>query len=349
MKALVTGAAGFIGSNVVRALLEAGHDVRALHQPTDDLRNLRGLDVERIAGDVTERSDVERATRGCDWVFHLAAIYALWTRDPARMRHVNVTGTRVVLEAARAAGVARVVHTSSIARFGGQGAGIRATEESEFALGKTGDLYSATKRDAHELARAFARDLDVTIVCPTGPIGAGDVGPTPTGRLLLACVTAPVMVVADTVSNFACVEDIARGHVLAAEKGRRGEAYLLGHRDLSLQALATMASSVLGRRRRVVVVPLQLANVAAYGATWWAGLSGRAPLLTPAAVAIAKLGLAADCGKAVAELGLPQTQIERGLEQAMEWFAREGYVRKRALAGSAASAGPVAEASRSMR
>src|SRR5581483_7895851 len=216
MKALVTGAAGFIGSNVVRALLGAGHAVRALHLPGEDVRNLAGLDVERVAGDVTDGPAMRRAAAGCDRVFHLAAIYALWTRDPERMRRVNVDGTRTVLEAARAAGVERVVYTSSIARFGGQGRGRRATEESPFALGPTGDGYSRSKFEAHEVARAFAGDVDVVIVAPTGPIGPGDVGPTPTGRLLLRALTMPVVVVPDSATNFADVRDMARGHLLAA-------------------------------------------------------------------------------------------------------------------------------------
>jgi dihydroflavonol-4-reductase len=334
MKALVTGAAGFIGSHVVRALVEAGHAVRALHLPGEELRNLAGLDVERVAGDVTDADDMRRAVAGCDWVFHLAAIYALWTRKPERMRKVNVEGTRTVLEAARAAGVRRVVHTSSIARFGGQGRGQRATEESAFALGPTGDLYSRTKFEAHEVARAFAADLDVVIVAPTGPIGPGDVGPTPTGRLLLRALTLPVVVVADTVTNFAHVRDIARGHLLAAERGRRGESYLLGHRDLTLAELARLALARFGVRRPIVRVPFSVARMAAHGAVAAANVTGRAPLITPAAVAIAELGLAADCGKAVRELGLPQTPIEDALHEALVWFAAEGYLPHGALSDS---------------
>jgi dihydroflavonol-4-reductase len=331
MKALVTGAAGFIGSHVARALLDDGHAVRALHLPGEDLRNLAGLDVERVAGDVTRGDDMRRAVAGCDWVFHLAAIYALWTRSPARMRAVNVEGTRTVLAAARAAGVRRVVHTSSIARFGGQGRGRRAVETSDFALGPTGDLYSRTKYEAHELARDFARDLDVVIVAPTGPIGPGDVGPTPTGRLLLRALTLPVVVVVDSVTNFAHVRDLARGHLLAAERGRRGECYLLGNVDLSLVELARRAHARFGLRRAVVRVPFAAARVAAQLAVAAAAVTGRAPTITPAAVAIAELGLAADCDKAVRELGLPQTPIDEALHDALVWFADHGYLPPGAL------------------
>jgi dihydroflavonol-4-reductase len=331
VKALVTGAAGFIGSHVVRALLDGGHAVRALHLPGEDLRNLAGLDVERCAGDVTSADDMRRAVAGCDWVFHLAAIYALWTRAPERMRAVNVEGTRTVLAAARAAGVRRVVHTSSIARFGGQGRGRRATEASPFALGPSGDLYSRSKFEAHELAREFARDLDVVIVAPTGPIGPGDVGPTPTGRLLLRTLTLPVTVVVDSVTNFAHVRDLGRGHLLAAERGQRGECYLLGNVDLSLVELARRAHACFGLDRPVVRVPFAAARAAARLAVAAADVTGRAPAITPAAVAIAELGLAADCQKAVRELGLPQTPIDEALRDALVWFADNGYLPSGAL------------------
>jgi dihydroflavonol-4-reductase len=330
MKCLVTGAAGFIGSHVVRALVAAGHDVRALHLPREDLRNLAGLPVERFPADVTDAAAMRRAVHGCDRVFHLAAVYALWTRDPRLMQRVNVEGTRTVLAAARDAGVSRVVYTSSIARFGGQGRARRATEASPFSLGPTGDAYSRSKADAHEVAVAFARDLDVTIVAPTGPIGPGDVGPTPTGRLLLAAATMPAAIVARSVCNFAHVRDMAAGHLLAAERGRRGESYLLGHRDLTFVELAHLVHSVAGVRRPVVVAPMPLARAAGRAALWLADhVTHRAPVITPQAAAISALGLAADCSRAVRELGLPQTPIETAVAEALVWFAREGYLRDR--------------------
>ncbi len=327
MKALVTGSAGFIGSNVVRTLLEDGHDVRALHLPGEDLRNLRDLDVERRPGDVTDASAMREAMRGCEVVFHLAAVYALWTKDVDIMHRVNVLGTQNVLEAARAEGVRRVVHTSSIARFGGQGPRARATEESAFALGVTGDRYARSKADAHEVAVRASREQDVVIVAPCGPIGPGDAGPTPTGRLLLSTVKMPVALVADTTTNFADVRDMARGHVLAAEKGERGQTYLLGCRDVSLAEIAKMALDALGLEKRIVVAPFALASVVARGLQVVADrLTRRPPLFTPQAVRIAKLGLRADCSKAVRELGMPQSPIDRAVADAMSWFAREGYL-----------------------
>jgi dihydroflavonol-4-reductase len=323
VKALVTGAAGFIGSNVVRALLARGADVRALHLPGENLRALRGLDAELVAGDATDRAAMKRAMRGRDVVFHLAAIYALWTADGGRrMRHVNVEGTRIVLETAREAGVRRVVHTSSIARFGGQGMHRRATEASAFALGWTGDPYSASKHDAHELALAAAREQDVVIVAPCGPIGPGDIGPTPTGRLLLSTLTMPVVLAAPTMTNFIDVRDCAEGHVLAAERGVRGETYLLGHRDLWMTEIARMAMRASGKKKPIVVAPFAAAELAGGVARAWANrISHRAPLFTPEAVRIARLGLRADCSKSVRELGLPQRPIEDAVADALAWFS----------------------------
>lgn len=328
-RALVTGAAGFVGSHVARLLVEDGFDVRALVLPSDDLRNLRGLDVDVRLGDVTDPTSVARAVRGAELVFHLAAIYALWTPDRgARMRRVNVEGTRVVLEAARRAGVRRVVHTSSIARFGGQGPHRRATEQSPFALGATGSTYAISKRDAHEVALAAAREgQDVVIAAPCGPLGPGDVGPTPTGRLLLSCLRLPAIFVTRTITNFVDVRDVARGHLLAAERGRSGETYLLGNRDLSLAELARLALRVSGRSAPVVEVPWAAARAAAHALALGADrITRRAPPITPEAIAIAELGLAADASKAVRELGMPRTPIERALEDALAWWAREGHL-----------------------
>jgi dihydroflavonol-4-reductase len=327
MKALVTGSAGFIGSNVVRTLLEDGHDVRALHLPNEDLRNLRGLDVERVRGDVTDAPAMREAMRGCEVVFHLAPVYALWTKDVDIMHRVNVVGTQNVLDAARAEGVRRVVHTSPIARFGGQGPRRQATEASDFALGVTGDRYSRSKADAHEVAVRAAREQDVVIVAPCGPIGPGDAGPTPTGRLLLSAVKMPIALVADTTTNFADVRDMARGHLLAAERGKRGETYLLGCRDVSLVEIARMALDALGMTKRIVVAPFVAARIVARGLSMVADrVTGRPPLFTPQAVRIARLGLRADCSKAVRELGMPQSSIDRAVADAMSWFARERYL-----------------------
>jgi dihydroflavonol-4-reductase len=333
VRALVTGAAGFIGSNVVRALLGQGAEVRALHLPGEELRNLAGLDVERFPGDVTDPGRMRQAVAGCDRVFHLAAVFALWMPRPERMREVNVEGTRTVLTACADAGVARVVYTSSIAVFGGQGRGVDATEQSPFRLGATGDLYSRTKSESHAVARAFVDHLDLTIVAPCGPLGPGDVGPTPTGRLLLSVLNLPAAVVVDSATCFLDVRDCAQGHLLAAAAGRRGETYLLGAENLGMPALARMAMEEAGVRKPIITVPFGVARVAARAAVAWADrVSHAAPLITPAAVAIARLQLRARCDKAREELAFRPRPVRAAVRDALRWFAANGYVRSRAVA-----------------
>lgn len=326
--ALVTGASGFIGAHVVRELLARDVRVRALVLRGDPAPNLRGLAVERFDGDVCDRESLALAMRGVDHVFHLAAVYQLWTRDRTLMHRVNVEGTRNVLEVARTNGVQRVIHTSSIARFGGQGLDRQATEESPFALGSTGDVYAKSKADAHEVAVLAARaGQDVVIVAPTGPIGPGDFAPTPTGRLLLTCATLPVVLVVRSVCNFGDVRAIAEGHVLAAVHGRSGESYLLGGRNLSFAQIAELALAAVGRGAPIVELPHRLAAIGgAVLSTFADRFTHRAPPVTREAAAIARLGLAADCSKAIRELDFRPRPIDRAVEDALADFRTHGLL-----------------------
>lgn len=327
-RALVTGASGFIGAHVVRALLDRGVDVRALVLRGDPAPNLHGLAAECVWGDVCDPASLAAAMRGVDHVFHLAAVYQLWARDRTLMHRVNTGGTRNVLEQAATAGVQRVIHTSSIARFGGQGLDRRATEDSPFALGSTGDVYAQTKADSHELAVLAARaGQDVVIVAPTGPIGPGDLAPTPTGRLLLTCATLPVVMVVRSVCNFGDVRSIAQGHVLAALHGRRGESYLLGGKDLTFAQIAELALAAVGRGAPVVELPHGLA---AFGgavlSTIADRITHRAPPVTRETAAIARLGLAADCSKAMRELGWAPRPIDVAVRDALADFRARGML-----------------------
>lgn len=335
MKALVTGAAGFIGSHVTKALVDRGWDVRALVLPQDDPRNLLPLrrDIEIVHGDVTDRGSVTRAMAGVEVVFHLAAIYALFTRDRGRRMHeVNTAGARIVFEVARQmSSVRRVVYTSSIARFGGQGLTRRATEASPFALGVSGDVYARSKAVAHEIAVRMSKDQDIVIVAPCGPIGPSDVGPTPTGRILLSTLEMPVVVTTDTITTFADVRDMAVAHVLAAdpEKGRSGETYLLGTEDLSMVDIAEMAFRATGVRKPIVNAPAGVASLAGRALEVHAKWTRSTPLFTSKAVQMARLGLRADCTKAVRELGMPQSPIERAVADAIAWFDAQGMIKGR--------------------
>ena len=327
-KALVTGGAGFIGSHVVKELLNKGIETRVLVLPGENTRNIDQLEIEQFPGDVTDAAQMKQAAKGCDWVFHLAAVYALWLPRPEKMREVNVDGTTNVLRAAAEGGVKRVVHTSSIAVFGGQGNDRDATEESPFALGKTGNLYAQTKYEAHQVAKQFANEgLDVTIAAPTGPLGPGDVGPTPTGRLLLLAGLSPIVVLTDSISNMIDVRDVAKGHLMVAEKGRTGESYLLGNENISMREMAKIAQSVIGVKRPIVSLPRPILKGAARSLVFVSDkITRRAPLISPSAISIAQLGLRADCSKALSELGLPQTPLKVSIRDSLRWFAENGYI-----------------------
>lgn len=337
MKVLVTGGAGFIGSHIVRTLLQENYEVRVLHLPNEKLSNLQGLDVELIPGDITDAAKMDQAVAGCDMVFHTAAIYALWLPNASLMRKVNVEGTRTVLAAAKKAGVKRVVYTSTGACFAGQPKGIQGTELSPFALGATGDAYVLTKFEAHQVALQFAAGgLDVVIVCPTGPIGPSDIAPTPTGNLLLTMANMPALAVPKAINNMVDVRDVAKGHVFAAKKGLSGETYILGNQDLSGLEMVRMVHQLLGIWRPVMEIPSLIEGIssqmAGHAALWVTEhITHKAPLVTPSAARIGQLGTSFNCEKAVRELGLPQTPVEVAIRDALQWFAANGYIHSRSL------------------
>jgi len=339
-KIFVTGGAGFIGSHVVKLLLQRSYQVKVLHLPNEKLDNLADVreQIELQTGDITEYSQVIAAMKGCDQVIHLAAVYALWLPDQELMRRVNVQGTENILRAAKELSLGRVVCTSSIARFGGQGCDVygkvkSGTENSPFALAATKSVYAITKAEGHEVAvNAAKAGQDVVICAPTGPVGPGDIGPTPTGKLILTVATLPLLATPDTVTNFGDVRDIALGHVLALEKGKAGETYLLGHQNVSALELARLTMEILEIKKPVIPVPFKLAKVGGYLALWFTQyISRKPPLITPEAVAISELHLAVDCSKAVKELGLPQTDIKTSLTDALIWFANNGYIKNKSL------------------
>jgi len=331
MKALVTGAAGFIGSHVVQELMREEVEVRAMILPGEDTRNLEGTDVERIEGDVRDLDGMRHAIKGCNLVFHLAAIYSLWLPRMELMEEVNVGGTRNVLEASRQEGVERVVYTSTLAVFAGQGSGIDATEESPFALGDTGNMYSITKHRAHQVALEYVdKGMDIVIAAPCGPFGPNDVQPTPTGRFLLSLVNLPVCPIIDSTNNMVDVRDVARGHILAWRKGRTGETYLLGNENLREKDMAQMAMEITGLRKPVVSIPTPLMRLGSHFLLAWSEyVSRKPPLGDPSSVEISVRGLRVDCSKAFSELGLPRRPIRDSIRDSLIWFARNGYVKNK--------------------
>ena len=278
---LVTGATGFVGSAVVRALLARGHPVRVLARPNSDRRNLAGLAVEIAEGAMEDPSSLARAVAGCRYVYHVAADYRIWVPDPAPMFRANVDGTRDLLTAALEAGAERVVYTSSVATLG-LVAGGSADEETPSRLDDMIGPYKRSKFVAEEVARRLARErgLPVVIVNPSTPVGPGDIKPTPTGRLIVEAARGQMPAFVDTGLNIVHVDDVAEGHLAAAEKGRIGERYILGGENLALAEILAGVAQAVGRRPPWLRVPHSVLFPVAIGAELAARITGRDPFVT---------------------------------------------------------------------
>jgi dihydroflavonol-4-reductase len=329
MRVLVTGATGFVGGTVARELVRAGREVRLLVRPTADRRNLRDLPAEVSPGDVRDLDSLLRATAGCAQVYHVAALYKLWVRHRQEIYECNVTGTDNVLKAARARGVEKVIYTSSVATLGLPGDGTPGNEETPVSLADMVGHYKRSKFLAERVAlRHAAEGLPVVIVNPSTPVGVGDLKPTPTGKLVVDFLNGRMPGYVDTGLNLVDVEDVARGHVLAAEKGRVGEKYILGHENLTLRQILSLLAELTGRTAPRFKVPYALALGVAYADAALARLiPGREPFAPPVGVKLSKKKMFFDPGKAVGELGWGQTPVREALRKAVQWFAENGYVK----------------------
>jgi dihydroflavonol-4-reductase len=327
MKAFVTGATGFIGAHIARALRERGDAVRCLARPTSRRDALADLDLEWWIGGLDDQDGLRRAIEGRDVVFHCAADYRFSPADPDEVYRSNVEGTRAVLGACAAAGVGRVVYTSSVATIGQAAGGAAADESTPGSLREMIGPYKRSKYMAEQVALTWAqRGLPVVIVNPSTPVGERDARPTPTGQMLVDFLARRVPAYVDTGLNLVDVRDVAAGHLLAAERGVVGQRYILGHRNLSLRdifdRLGEIASVRWRRIRLPHFVPLAIAALEAP----LARLRGRRPRLSLEAVRLARKTMFFDPGKAVRELGMPQNPIEAALERAVAWFRANGYV-----------------------
>jgi dihydroflavonol-4-reductase len=326
MDALVTGATGFVGANVARLLVAEGHRVRILARPASSLRALEGCAVDIARGDLLEPACVADATRGCAQVFHVAADYRLWAKDPGEIYRNNVDGTRIVLEACADAGTERIVYTSSVGTLGLPRDGGLGTETTPVRLDDMIGAYKRSKFLAERVAEDYAaRGLPVVIVNPSNPIGAWEVRPTPTGQMVLDYLLRRMVATLDTGLNLIHVVDVARGHLLAAQRGRVGEKYILGCQNLSLTEIFRMLERATGIPAPRVRVPYALIYLVALVNEGVARATGRPPRVPLTGVRMARKHMYFSAAKAVRELGLPQTPAEQALRDAVDWFVAYGY------------------------
>lgn len=327
MKVFITGATGFLGSHVARVFAEQGADLRLLVRTTSSLKNLEGLKAETVTGDLRDSASVEKAMSGCEVVLHVAADYRLWVRDAAEMYRSNVEGTRAVLEAARKHGVRSVVYTSSVATVGFTGNGRPADEDSPVCLADMIGHYKRSKFMAEQLAvQAGGSGMRVVTVNPTTPVGEQDIKPTPSGRIVVDFLKGKFPAYVDTGLNLVDVQECARGHVTALEKGKTGERYILGGENLTLKQILDKLGAISGLPSPKVKLPYFFAYAAGWVDETVSGRwLGREPRATVEAARMGKKKMWASSEKATRELGWKIVPAQDALRRAVEWFWANGY------------------------
>jgi dihydroflavonol-4-reductase len=333
MNCFVTGASGFIGANLVHELVARGHHVKALLRPSSDLRGLAGAGFERVEGDVSDRGKLKAAIAGCDWCFHAAASYHLWLRDYRPMYAANVEGTRNVIESAAAVG-ARIVYTSTVGCIGlptaEAGKTVPTDETTPVSAVQMSNHYKRSKWQAEQIALKLAHEgLPVVIVNPTAPVGPRDVKPTPTGQVIVDFLNRRMPAYLDTGLNWVHVRDVAIGHILAAEKGRIGQRYILGNAkgNWTMKEAFDVLEEVSGIPAPKFQIPHFAALAAAHGNEIVSFFTGKPPRAPLAGVRMAKYKMFFNPAKAIQELGLPQTPPRQALADAVKWFQENGYVK----------------------
>jgi dihydroflavonol-4-reductase len=325
----VTGGTGFVGSAVARSLLARGYAVTALVRPSSLLANLDGLDLTLAQGDMRDAASVQAAAKGARYLFHVAADYRLWARDPEEIVRANREGTLAVMQAALAAGVERIVYTSSVATLGAIPGQPVADETHPLTEQTAIGAYKRSKVVAERLVEQMVADqgLPAIIVNPSTPIGPRDIKPTPTGRIIVEAATGKMPAFVDTGLNLAHVDDVAQGHLLALDKGRIGERYILGGQDVTLRQLLGEIASLVGRKAPTVNLPRGPLYPLAAITEAWAQLSGKEPMLTRDALTMSKRHMFFTSAKAERELGYRSRPYGEALAEAVTWFRQQGYIR----------------------
>jgi dihydroflavonol-4-reductase len=327
-KVLVTGAGGFIGSHVVEELLKESIEVRSFIKPGEPLTNLQGMEIEKFEGNILDKSAVLKAMIGMDTVFHLAAVYSIWMKDWKQIYEVNMQGTQNVLWAAMKSNIDRVIYTSSISALGIAPGKKLSDEKTPFNQCTLGNHYVLTKYLSQQIARGFADNgLDVVIVNPCFPFGTKDIVPTPTGQLIVDVLKSKNMFAFPGGMNIVDVKDVARGHVLAARKGKTGELYILGNMNVTMKEFMQLVYKAAGFTiRPILTFPVPVLKMAASAFKYWAdNVSHKTPLTTPPEVSYASQYLFFDNAKARNELGLTLTPIEESLQASVQWFRENRY------------------------
>jgi dihydroflavonol-4-reductase len=327
MLAFVTGATGFVGSHVARALADQGADLRLLVRSNGNTKNIQNLKADLVIGDLRDPVSLEKGIAGCDVVFHIAADYRLWVRDPDEMYRANVEGTQSILEAARKNGVRRIVYTSSVATMGFTSNGQPANESSPVSLDNMIGHYKRSKFMAEQLAMEAGRSgMDVVVVNPTTPVGEQDIKPTPTGRIVVDFLKKKFPAYVDTGLNLVDVKECARGHIAALEKGRSGERYILGGENLTLKQILDNLAAITGLPSPKVRVPYIVALATGVVDEVVTGhILGREPRATIDAVRMGRKKMFVSAGKAERELGWKLVGVDAALRRAVDWFQANGY------------------------
>ncbi|MGH7950856.1 MAG: hopanoid-associated sugar epimerase [Limisphaerales bacterium] len=335
MNCFVTGASGFIGANLVHELFARGHRVKALLRPNADERGLAGANFERATGDILDRKLLEREIAGCDWCFHVAASYHLWLRNYAPMYRANVEGTRVVLETAGKVGCKKIVYTSTVGCIGlpkmVDGKFTPTDETTPVSEAQMSNHYKRSKWQAEKIALELAgENLPIVIVNPSAPVGSRDVRPTPTGQLIVDFLNRQLPAYLETGLNWVHVRDVAIGHILAAEKGKIGERYILGNADgnWTMQEMLRALEKISGIPAPKMKIPYWIALAAAHVSEKISRVTRKPPKAPLAGVRMAKYKMWFNPAKAIRELGLPQTPPQQALADAVEWFRANGYIKK---------------------
>jgi len=329
-RVLVSGGNGFVGSAVCLALLRHGFEVRALARPTSDTTSLAGHDVEIVRGDLLDPPTLRAALEGCEGLFHVAADYRLWARNPEEIRMNNVRGTRNILAAARTAGVVRVVHTSSVATLGLHDDGTPADEETPATYADMIGEYKRSKYLAEKTARRRARaGQDIVIVNPSAPVGPRDRKPTPTGQMVLDAARGKMPAYVDTGLNIVHVDDVAEGHVLAFQRGEQGRRYILGGENMSLREILSAVAELTGHAGPRVRLPHRALLPVAHAAEVWARVSDRAPTITVDGVKLSRHKMYFTSRRAETELGYRARPAREALSDAIQWFRDQGYFSRR--------------------